>query len=110
MSVVTSQPLPLDRMEREKHIQMIFSAFKNRCGPSCECRSPSSKLRHALDWGAEDLQRLAPMRGTENPQSTVSRRELEEQQSGAAGTSCFISVLETVDKISITARSGLQGE
>lgn len=50
------------------------------------------------------------MRGTENSQWPVSRRELEDQQNEAAGTSCFISVLETVERIHITARSGLQGE
>lgn len=112
MSAVTSQPLPFDRMEREKHIQMIFRAFKNRCGPACECRShsPTSKLRHALDWGADDLPSPASMRGTKNPQSPASEREVGDQRCGAAATSCFMSVLETVEKIHITARSELQGE
>lgn len=112
MSAVTSQPLPFDRMEREKHIQMLFRAFKNRCGPACECcsHSTTSKLRRALDWGADDLPSPASMRGTENPQSPASKREVGDQGCGAAATSCFMSVLETVEKIHITARSELQGE
>lgn len=112
MSAVTSQPLPFDRMEREKHIQMIFRAFKNRCGPACECRihSPTSKLCRALDWGADDLPSPASMRGTKNSQLPGSKREVENQRCGAAATSGFISVLETVEKIHITARSELQGE
>lgn len=110
MSAVTNQPLPFDRIERERHIQMIFRAFKNRCGPTCECRNPSSKLCNTLDWKADDLRSLAPVKGTENPQLPVSRTELEDLQSRSAGTSGFISMLETVDRIHITARSGLQGE
>lgn len=110
-SAVTSQPLPFDRMEREKHIQMIFRAFKNRCGPTCECRSSSSQLCNTLDWKADDLRSLATVRGTKNPLSPVSSRtEVEDLHSRFAGTLCFISVLETVEKIHITARSGLQGE
>lgn len=112
MSAVTSQPLPFDRMEREKHIQMIFRAFKNRCGPACECRShsPTSKLCRALDWGADHLPSPASMKGTENSQLPGSKREVEDQRCGAAATSGLISVLETVEKIHITARSEMHGE
>ncbi|XP_070829345.1 phospholipid scramblase 2 [Chaetodon trifascialis] len=74
MSTVTSQPPPFARLEREKHIQMIFRAFQNSCGPSCEHQTPPDC-------------------------------ESDEQLSG----SHFMSVLETVSQIHITARPQLQG-
>lgn len=104
MSVVTSQPLPFDRLEREKHIQLIFRAFKNRCGPACQCRI------HTPGWGSDEQSTLASVRGTGNLPSPVNRQEVEEQQSGAAARRHFISLLETVEKIHITARTELQGE
>lgn len=104
MSAVTSQPLPFDRLQREKHIQMIFRAFKNRCGPACKCRI------HSPDWGSDEQPSPASVRGTGNMRSPVNRQEVEEQQSGAAAGRHFISLLETVEKIHITARTELQGE
>lgn len=112
MSAVTSQPLPFDRLEREQHIQMIFRAFRNRCGPACEFHghSPESKLHHALHWGSDDPLSSASVRVAEHPLAPVSRREAKDQQCGAAAASCFISMLETVEKIHITTRLELQGE
>ncbi|KAM8727728.1 phospholipid scramblase family member 5 [Acanthopagrus schlegelii] len=101
MSAVTSQPLPFDRLEREKHIQMIFSAFQNRCGPSCQCHQESD----------EQLSGLTPGRETENmhPPGKVKRPGVEEQWPGGAAGSHFMSVLETVSQIHVTARPELQG-
>lgn len=114
MSAVTSQPLPFDRLEREKHIQMIFRAFKNRCGPTCHCRihSPGPKPHHTPpDWESDEQSGLAPGRKMENmlPRGKVNMPEVEDQWPGGAAGSHFISVLETVSKIHITARPELQG-
>lgn len=102
MPAVTSQPLPFDRLEREKHIQVIFSAFQNRCGPSCQCHKESD----------EQLSGLTPGRETENmhPPGKVKRPGVEEQWPGGAAGSHFMSVLETVSQIHVTARPELQGE
>lgn len=102
MSAVTSQPLPFDRLEREKHIQMIFSAFQNRCGPSCQCHRESD----------EQLSGLTPGRKTEHmhPPRKVKRPGVEEQWPGGVAGSHFMSVLETVSQIHVTARPELQGE
>ncbi|KAM9349458.1 phospholipid scramblase family member 5 [Symphorus nematophorus] len=110
MSAVTNQPLPFDRLEREKHIQMIFRAFKNsRCGPSCQCpaHSPAPKPHQTPpDWDSdEQLSALAPGRKMEK----AKRPGVEEQWAGGAAGSHFMSVLETVSKIQITARPELQG-
>ncbi|XP_030258784.1 phospholipid scramblase family member 5 [Sparus aurata] len=101
MSAVTSQPLPFDRLEREKHIQMIFSAFQNRCGPSCQCHRESD----------EQLSGLTPGRKTEHmhPPRKVKRPGVEEQWPGGVAGSHFMSVLETVSQLHVTARPELQG-
>lgn len=107
MSAVTSQPLPFDRLEREKHIQAIFfRAFKNRCGPTCQCQLPSPRLTSSSqtphpDWESEARSSLAP------PETTNGSRV--ENRWPAAGAR-FLSVLQTVDKIEITARPEMQGE
>lgn len=44
------------------------------------------------------------------PRGKVNMPEVEEQWPGGAAGSHFISVLETVSKIHITARPELQGE
>uniref|UniRef100_A0A8C2X0I2 Phospholipid scramblase n=1 Tax=Cyclopterus lumpus TaxID=8103 RepID=A0A8C2X0I2_CYCLU len=114
MSAVTNQPLPFGQLEREKHIQMIFRAFHNSCGPSCECHTHSPGEKHQQkppDWQPdEQLPGLAPGRTMENgstqPPGTVSSPGLEEQW--PAG-SHFMSALETVSQIHITARPELQG-
>lgn len=106
MSAVTSQPLPFDRLEREKHIQAIFRAFKNRCGPTCQCQLPSPRLTSPNqtsppDWESEAQSSLAP------PEATNSSQV--EKRWPAAGTH-FLSTLQTADKIKITARPEVQGE
>ncbi|KAG7524078.1 hypothetical protein JOB18_006681 [Solea senegalensis] len=115
MSAVTNQPLPIGQLEREKHIQMIFRAFQNRCGP-CECQShlPAPKP-HTLppDWDPdEQLSLQAPERKTENsflqPAENVNRPEMEQSNSCAAGSD-LMSVLETVSQIHISAQPQLQG-
>lgn len=105
MSAVTSQPLPFDRLEREKHIQAIFRAFKNRCGPSCQCHLPSPGLPslHQTpppDWEYEAQSSVPPL-GTRNG-SRVEKR-------WPAAGSHFMSTLQAVDKIEITARPEVQG-
>ncbi|XP_035526563.1 phospholipid scramblase family member 5 [Morone saxatilis] len=115
MSAVTSQPLPFDRLERERHIQMIFRAFQNRCGPSCECHahSPGPKLHQTPpDWESDgQLSGLAPGTKIKNlqPPGKVSRPGVEEKWPGGAAGSHFMSALETVSQIQITARPELQG-
>ncbi|XP_049455454.1 phospholipid scramblase family member 5 [Epinephelus fuscoguttatus] len=117
MSAVTNQPLPFGHLEREKHIQMIFRAFQSRCGPSCECDTHSPGLKchqtppdHESD---EQLSGLAPGEKIENgftqPPGKVRRPGVEEQRTGGAAGSHFLSVLETVSHIQITARPELQG-
>lgn len=106
MSAVTSQPLPFDRLEREKHIQAIFRAFKNRCGPTCQCQLPSPRLTSSNqtpppDWESEAQSSPAPP-GTTNSWPV-------EKRWSTAGTH-FLSTLQTADKIEITARPEVQGE
>ncbi|XP_074544499.1 phospholipid scramblase family member 5 [Halichoeres trimaculatus] len=117
MTAVTNQPLPFGGLEREKHIQMIFRAFQNRCGPSCECHThlPGPRPhRPPPDWGSdEQTSALTPGRKVENifliqPSAKVNRPGVEEQPGGVVGSN-FMSVLETVSQIHITARPELQG-
>ncbi|XP_040912103.1 phospholipid scramblase family member 5 [Toxotes jaculatrix] len=111
MSAVTSQPLPFVRLEREKHIQMIFRAFKNRCGPSCECQthSPGPKpLQMPPDWESDE-QLSGPERKMDNSYMQPSEKGMEEQNLGGAAGLDFMSVLETVSQIHISARPELQG-
>uniref|UniRef100_A0A3Q1FTP6 Phospholipid scramblase n=2 Tax=Acanthochromis polyacanthus TaxID=80966 RepID=A0A3Q1FTP6_9TELE len=108
MSAVTSQPLPLGQLEREKHIQMIFRAFHNRCAPSCECHHKPN------DWESEEqLSGLTPERKMENgymqPPGKLRSPGVEEQKAEGATGSHFMSVLETLSQIHITARPELQG-
>uniref|UniRef100_A0A3P8SR69 Phospholipid scramblase n=1 Tax=Amphiprion percula TaxID=161767 RepID=A0A3P8SR69_AMPPE len=108
MSAVTSQPLPLGQLEREKHIQMIFRAFHNCCAPSCECHQKPP------DWQSEEqLLGLTPERKMENgymqPPGKLRSPGVEEQKAEGATGSHFTSVLETVSQIHITARPELQG-
>ncbi|XP_053294530.1 phospholipid scramblase family member 5 [Pleuronectes platessa] len=113
MSAVTSQPLPLGGLEREKHIQMIFRAFQNRC--ECQTHSPGPKPRRtAPDWDSdEQLSVGAPERKMENgstqPPEGMNRLGIEERSLGGAAGSDFMSVLETVSQIHISARPELQG-
>lgn len=105
MSTITSQPVPFDRLEREKHIQAIFTAFKNRCGPTCQCRLPlpgltSSHQTPPPDWENQAQSSLAPPGITNGSQV--------ENRWPAAGTH-FMSKLQTVDKFEITARPEVQG-
>lgn len=118
MSAVTNQPLPFGRLEREKHIQRIFKTMQNPCAPSCECHthSPGPKPHQAPpNWESDEpLSGLAPGRKMENgymqPPGKVNRPAEEKQWPGGAAESHFISVLETVSQIHITARPELQGE
>ncbi|XP_034052031.1 phospholipid scramblase family member 5 isoform X2 [Gymnodraco acuticeps] len=115
MSAVTNQPLPFGQLEREKHIQMIFKAFQKHCGPSCECHThhPRPKRTQTPPDCQSDgqLSGVAPGRMMNNgfmqQPGKVSLPGVEEP-GGAAG-SHFLSVLETVSQIHITARPELQG-
>ncbi|XP_060900528.1 phospholipid scramblase 3 [Labrus mixtus] len=111
MSAVTDQPQPFGGLEREKHIQMIFRAFHNRCGPSGECKtySPGPKpYPSPPDWN-EQLPSLNSGRKVENIFYLQSPGKAEEQHPGDAAGLNFMSVLETVSQIHITARPELQG-
>ncbi|XP_042354251.1 phospholipid scramblase family member 5 [Plectropomus leopardus] len=116
MSAVTNQPLPFGRLEREKHIQMIFRAFQNRCGPSCECHTHSTTPKHHQTPPEHESEPLSgPVPGSKRgnvyaqPPRMVRRPEVEEQWPGGAAGLHFTSVLETVSQIQITARPELQG-
>ncbi|XP_015242220.1 PREDICTED: phospholipid scramblase family member 5-like [Cyprinodon variegatus] len=114
MSAVTSQPLPYGPLEREKHIQGIFRAFKNRCGPSCECQNPSA--------GAKACQVL-PDREAEGHSSDLSPQlrnmctqlpvpetfEVMKQNLKDEAGLQFLSALETVKQIDVTVRPELLG-
>lgn len=117
MTAVTNQPLPFGRLERERHIQMIFRAFQNRCGPSCECHTHLTGPKPHQpppDWESdEQASALAPGRKVENiffihPSGKVNRPRVEEQPGDVVGSN-LMSVLETVSQIHITARPELQG-
>lgn len=120
MSAVTNQPLPFGRLKREKHIEMIFRAFQNRCEPSCECQtnSPGPKPEQTSPvWGSDDqLSGLIPERKMENSfmqppeKDQASRPVMEEQNLGGGAGTDFMSVLETVGRIYISARPDLQGK
>lgn len=113
MSVVTNQPLPIGRLEREKHIQMIFRVFQNRCRPSseCHCHSPEHKP-HNTPADLESEEQLSE-RKMENiymqPPGKLNRPWMEEHRPGGAAGSGFTTLLESVCKIHITARPELQG-
>ncbi|CAJ1072115.1 phospholipid scramblase family member 5 [Xyrichtys novacula] len=118
MSAVTNQPLPFGGLEREKHIQMIFRAFQNRCGPSCDCHTRLAGTKphqHPPDWGSDgQMSALTPGKKMENifliqPPGKVNRPGVEEQQLGGAAGLNLMSVLETVSQLHITARPELQG-
>lgn len=114
MSAVTSQPLPFDQLERERHIQMIFRAFRSCCGPTCQCNTHSSghKLNQIPpDWESDEQSGPGPRKMANMPlPRNVSLLEVEEQWPGGAAGSNFMSVLEKVQKINIIARPELQGE
>ncbi|KAL6104472.1 uncharacterized protein ACO6RY_14195 [Pungitius sinensis] len=117
MSVVTNQPLPFGQLEREKHIQMVFTAFHKSCGPPCECSAqplgPKHQQRPPVFECDEQLLGLAPERRMENgytqPPCKVSQSGVEVQGPGCAAGSHFMSALETVSQIHVTARPELQG-
>nr|XP_040026930.1 phospholipid scramblase 2 isoform X1 [Gasterosteus aculeatus aculeatus] len=107
MSVVTNQPLPFGQLEREKHIQMVFTAFHKSCVASCECRranslGPEHQQKAPRCESDEQLLGLAPERRVENV-CTVSQPGVEVQGSH------FMSALETVSQMHVTARPELQG-
>ncbi|KAM3605016.1 uncharacterized protein V6R79_019268 [Siganus canaliculatus] len=104
MSAVTNQPLPYDRLEREKHIHMIFRAFQNCSGPPCQCHTHLSAPKHH-EAPAEQQSVMVP----ENQQPGKENRPGIEQWAGGASESHFLSVLETVREVFITARPELQG-
>ncbi|KAK2895354.1 hypothetical protein Q8A73_014842 [Channa argus] len=98
MSAVTNQPLPFGRLEREKHIQMIFNAFQNRCGPSPECHS--SREHKPYQTLPEQLSGLTPEVKIKNsymqPPGKPNRSGVEEQRPGGGD---FTSMLETVHSV-----------
>ncbi|XP_055359696.1 phospholipid scramblase 2 isoform X2 [Betta splendens] len=113
MSVVTNQPLPFGRLEREKHIQMIFRAFQNRCRPSeSHSLSPKHSPQQAPAEWTEQLPDASPERKLKSvyirPPGKLNRPVVDEQKPGGAAGSDFTSMLETVSQIHITARPELQ--
>ncbi|XP_008279443.1 phospholipid scramblase family member 5, partial [Stegastes partitus] len=112
MSAVTNQPRPFGQLEREKHIQMIFRAFQNRCAPSCECHihSPGPKS-HQKPPDSESVEQLPGLieNGFVQPPGKLRSPEVDEQMHGGAAGSYFMSVLETVSQIHISAKPELQG-
>uniref|UniRef100_A0A1A8IX36 Phospholipid scramblase n=1 Tax=Nothobranchius kuhntae TaxID=321403 RepID=A0A1A8IX36_NOTKU len=117
MSAVTNQPHPFARLEREKHIQMIFRAFNNQCGPSCECqaRSPGSKFHRVLpdSESKHQLSDLTPQRELKDfhipPPEAPKKLSMMEEKLEDGSELDSISALETVSQIHITAKPDLQG-
>ncbi|MED6240576.1 hypothetical protein ATANTOWER_023614 [Ataeniobius toweri] len=117
MSAVTSQHLPFGPLEQEKHIQGIFRTFKNRCGPSCECQTHSAGAKsHQVIPNREsegDDSDFSPHRGMQDmcmmPPALKTLEVMKQNLQDEAGLQ-FLSVLETVSKIHVTARPKLQGE
>ncbi|KAM4605524.1 phospholipid scramblase family member 5 [Polymixia lowei] len=108
MSTVTNQPLPFGRLEREKHIEMLFRSFNSRRRPSCDPRGlPGTQPhREPPDWESEEhLPGLGPGREMENGHVQLSRPEREEQRLGPDS----LAILDTVSQLHITARPELQG-
>lgn len=114
MSAVINQPLPFGRLEREKHIHMVFRAFHNRCGPSCECQTKSTPPKsHQTPPDLEFEEQLSGQtaeNGLMQPPVIMNRSEKKWEKTGRAVRSCFMSVLETASEIHITAKPELQGE
>lgn len=117
MSAVTNQPLPFGRLEREKHIRMIFRAFQNTGEPSCECQTHSQRPkphRTPPDWKcAEQLSGPASLMAAEkvhmqSPGEAKTRAE-EKWLERADGSDCY-SVLDSVSQIHITTKPELQGQ
>ncbi|XP_035993984.1 phospholipid scramblase family member 5 [Fundulus heteroclitus] len=116
MSAVTSQPLPFGPLEREKHIQGVSRAFKNRCGTSCECQTHpvGAKSRQGLPDRESDGHDsdLNARRGTQNmraqPPAQLMLEAVKQNLKEDAGLQ-FLSELETVRQIHVTARPELQG-
>ncbi|XP_071783025.2 phospholipid scramblase family member 5 [Centroberyx gerrardi] len=116
MSAVTNQPLPFGRLEREKHIQMIFRAFHSRRRPSCESQDSAGPKSHPAppDW--ESVEKPPGLalgskmgNGHVQPPGKLSRPEVGEQWLGEAVGPDSMAVLDTVSQIHITARPELQG-
>lgn len=105
MSAVINQPLPLGRLEREKHIHMVFRAFHNRCGPSCECQTQSTPPKsHQMPPDLESEEQLLGQTAENGLMQPPVKK------TGSEVRSCFMSVLETASEIHITAKPELQGE
>ncbi|KAM4728628.1 phospholipid scramblase family member 5 [Anableps anableps] len=115
MSAVTSQPPPFGPLEREKHIQGIFRAFKNRCGPSCECQTHSDEAKsHQVlpdlepEKHSSDLSLHSGIQDICMQPSALKSLKVVENLNDEAGLQ-FLSALETVRQIQVTARPELQG-
>ncbi|KAM9789502.1 phospholipid scramblase 2 [Neosynchiropus ocellatus] len=50
MSAVVTQPPPLGRLEREKHISMIIRTFQNRCDPSHAGNPTEQRSENLSTW------------------------------------------------------------
>ncbi|XP_014840269.1 PREDICTED: phospholipid scramblase family member 5-like isoform X2 [Poecilia mexicana] len=117
MSAVTSQPPPFGPLEREKHIQGVFRAFKNRCGPSCECQTQVEDVKsHQVAPDLESEKHSSDLRphggGIQDvcmqPPAPKTPEEMEQDLDDEAGLQ-FLSALDTVRRIHVTARPDLRG-
>uniref|UniRef100_A0A8C7WQJ3 Phospholipid scramblase n=1 Tax=Oryzias sinensis TaxID=183150 RepID=A0A8C7WQJ3_9TELE len=104
MSVVMDQPFSFGKLERQKPIQMTSGSFDTRCRPSCSRQvQPLGQNSHQARRDREYEDQLSQM-GMHRSSVKTSRvqGDVEEQRS-AAGRQ-FLSFLETVSQIHITAR------
>ncbi|XP_028328245.1 phospholipid scramblase family member 5 [Gouania willdenowi] len=115
MSAVTNQPLPIGQLEREKHIEMIFRTFQSSCGPSCISRAHLPKPGVSLEPHEYRPNVELPGLNAGNKRKEylqqkahemMSRAQREEQDFRDAD---FLSELEMVSQVHITARPQLQG-
>ncbi|XP_056149734.1 phospholipid scramblase family member 5 [Lampris incognitus] len=116
MSAVTKQPLPFGRLEREKHIQMLFRAFHRQHRASCDPQDSPGTQPHGgtPTWEPEEQPAgLAPGNKAENGRvrspGQLSRPEVRERWPEDGLGLDSVEMLETISRLNVTARPELQG-
>ncbi|XP_048861049.1 phospholipid scramblase family member 5 [Brienomyrus brachyistius] len=104
MSAVTVQPLPFGRLERERHIEALFHAFRKTPGPSSDRRDSAvfPGLQGAGPGREEGEVMEKEAKDGVGPCGNGNRRR---HGYGAEG----LTLLNNISQIRITARPELQG-
>ncbi|XP_028832598.1 phospholipid scramblase family member 5 [Denticeps clupeoides] len=115
---VTSQPLPFGRLEREKHIEMLFRAFHRQCGAAADLQVSGVSQARADDPGSENQGVVLCQDQIENghsePRDGASEMQVESRfETGScwlgSGGPGGLELLSTVSQLRITAKPELQG-